>query len=316
MAQVSFSEAVHSALLEAADADTDALFFFSSTVHEDEAFLRALKRAATSDRVRELPGSGAFAVGIALGAAHDGRRVIWTVDDPVLLGEAAEALSSQAASRHFLSNGQHNVPLVIRYRGLACAAEHAFAQCPGLNVAVPSTPYDAKGLLRSALTSEKNPVPFVDAMELSAVEGEVASGAFTLPFGVASQRRKGTQLTVVASGKIANVALAACERAAGEDGIDAELIDLRTLSPLDSKTVLESLAKTGRILLCSGAPGAAHALNEIALRIHDSAFDELDAPIRRVQPAETHRSANPALLTDLLPDEEKILESIRALVKE
>jgi pyruvate/2-oxoglutarate/acetoin dehydrogenase E1 component len=177
-------------------------------------------------------------------------------------------------------------PLVIR----AFGAEASCSQVPGLIVAAPATAGDAAGLLRAALREPEHPVLFLQDETLHESRCEVAADGVALPFGVAAVRRVGTQLTVVSYGRLVGAAFAACELVAGEDGIDAELLDLRTLQPFDLDAILESLKKTGRLLLCSVA-AADSVVCEISQSVAEQGFDDLDAPIRRVRAADAAQIA-------------------------
>jgi pyruvate/2-oxoglutarate/acetoin dehydrogenase E1 component len=320
MPHIRFSDAVEQALLECAQANSRTLFLFAGVAAESDALYSVLKREAGASRVRVVNGGGATALGVALGAAAGGTRTILNLDDASILADGLGILSQQGGAGHFLSQGQQTLPLLLRFSAGARSGlvplEGWLAHDPGLYVAVPSTPYDAKGILRSALREESAPVLFAQTPDLAGVEGEVPDADYTLPFGSASVRRRGRDLTVVAYGALANTALTACERAATEEGIDVELIDLRSLRPLDVRSVLESLSRTGRLLLCSEGPRTGNFLNELAQQANEHAFDDLDAPVRRICGADAPIPASAALAAEAAPGVERILQAIRDLARE
>jgi len=320
MAHIRFSDAVEQALLECAQANPRTLFLFAGGAAESDPLYSVLKREAGATRSRVIGGGGATALGVALGAAAGGVRTVLSIDEASVLADGLGILSQQGTAGHFLSQGKQTLPLLLRFSAGARSGlvplEGWLAHDPGLFVAVPSTPYDAKGILRSALREESSPVLFVQTPDLATVEGEVPDADYTLPFGSASVRRRGRDVTVVAYGALANVALTACDRAATEEGIDAELVDLRSLRPLDVRGVLESLSRTGRLLLCSESPRTGNFLNELAQQAHEHAFDDLDAPVRRVCGADAPFPASAALAAESTPGVERILQSIRDLARE
>jgi pyruvate/2-oxoglutarate/acetoin dehydrogenase E1 component len=203
---------------------------------------------------------------------------------------ASDQIANQAGKWHFMSGAQTNVPLVIRasvgagkgYGGQhSQSLESVFAHIPGLYIAYPSNPADAKGLLKTAIRDE-NPVMFIESQGLYGRKGEVPEGEHLVPFGVARVARDGSDVTLVAWGPAVPDALAAAERLHEDDAIEAEVIDLRTLVPLDMETVLGSVRRTGRCVVASQAVLVGSYVNEIVARIQLEAFDELDAPVGRI----------------------------------
>jgi pyruvate/2-oxoglutarate/acetoin dehydrogenase E1 component len=201
--------------------------------------------------------------------------------------------------------------------GRGIAAQHSqsleawFVHAPGVLIATPATPYDAKGLLKSAIRDD-NPVLFIEHKMLYGLKGEVPDGDYTVPLGEAAVRRSGKDVTVVSYSRMANVALAAAEDAA-KDGVDAEVIDLRCLKPLDMETVIASVKKTGRLLLASEACRDGNAVNEVAMRVIEHAFDYLDAPIARVCAANVPVPMSPVLEDAAIPSQARIAAEIRRL---
>jgi len=271
------------------------------------------------ERIRDTPISEMAITGAGVGAAMCGYRPVIEIQYMDFLTLAMDQLVNHAAKNRYMFGGKTRVPLVLRTQGGAgrsIAAQHSqsleawFAHVPGLLVAAPATPQDAKGLLRSALRNEEDPVLFIEHKLLYGTKGEVQDDDFTIPFGQAAIRRSGKQLTVVSYGRMANVALAACEQSEREHGIDAEMIDLRTLKPFDLPAILESVKKTGRVLLCSEAVKTGNFVCELAMRINEHAFDELDAPVRRVCALDVPVPMSPVLEAEAIPSQARIVEAI------
>ncbi|MEI7745336.1 MAG: alpha-ketoacid dehydrogenase subunit beta [Chloroflexota bacterium] len=242
------------------------------------------------DRVIDTPLTESMIVGAAIGAAMNGLRPIAEIQFADFIFPAFNQIVSEAARMRYRSNNGYQVPMVIRAPfggGVHGALYHSqsveafFTHVPGLKVVIPSTPYDAKGLLRSAVR-DNDPVLFFEHKKMyRSVRGEVPEGEYTVPLGRAAIRRPGRQVTVVAYGLMALYALEAAERVAGE-GIDVEVVDLRTLRPLDRETLLGSVRKTGKCLVVYednkfGGYGA-----EIAAIVGEEAFDYLDGPVTRL----------------------------------
>jgi len=278
------------------------------------------------ERVRDTPISEMAITGAAVGAAMCGYKPVVEIQYMDFLTLAMDQLVNQGAKNRYMFGGKTTVPLVLRTQGGAgrsIAAQHSqsleawFVHVPGLLVAAPSTPADAKGLLRTALRSEENPVLFLEHKMLYATRADVPDDDFfSIPFGVANVRRSGNDLTVVSYGRMANTALAACEQVAKENEIDAEMIDLRTLKPFDLIAILESVKKTGRVLLCSEAVKTGNFVCELAMRINEHAFDDLDAPIRRVCALDVPIPMSPVLEAEVIPSQARIAQAIRDLAKE
>jgi pyruvate/2-oxoglutarate/acetoin dehydrogenase E1 component len=203
---------------------------------------------------------------------------------------ASDQIANQAAKWHFMSGGQVEVPLVVRASvgaGKGYGGQHSqsleslFTHLPGIYVVYPSNPADAKGLLKSAIRTN-NPVLFVESQGLYPAKGPVPEGEHLVPIGVANVAREGADVTLVGWGPAVPDALAAADRLAAEDGVEAEVIDLRSLVPLDLETVLASVRKTGRCVVASQAVLGGSFVNEVVARIQEEAFDFLDAPIARI----------------------------------
>src|SRR5512141_3066359 len=242
------------------------------------------------DRVIDTPLTESMIVGASIGAAMNGLRPIAEIQFADFIHPAFNQLVSEAARMRYRTNGAFGLPMVVRapYGGGVHGAlyhsqsvEAFFTHVPGLKVVVPSTPYDAKGLLRTAIRDD-DPVLFFEHKKMyRSVRGDVPDGEFTVPMGRAAVRRTGRHVTVVAYGLMVHYALEAAERVAGE-GVETEVIDLRTLRPLDRETLLSSVRKTGKCLIAYednrfGGYGA-----EIAAIVAEEAFDYLDGPVTRI----------------------------------
>ncbi len=217
--------------------------------------------------------------------------------------------------------GKARIPMVVRAAcgaGLGAAAQHSqclealFMHLPGLKVVMPSTPYDAKGLLISSIRDD-NPVVFLEHKMLYSLEGEVPEEPYTVPLGRAEVKREGTDVTVVATARMVHVALAAAERLA-EEGVSLEVVDPRTLSPLDEEAILASVSKTHRLVILHEEVKFAGSGAEIAAMVAEKGFDELDAPIVRVGAPFTPVPFSLVLENAFIPDEEKLVEAVRTVM--
>jgi len=271
-------------------------------------------------RVRDTPISEAGIVGAGLGAAMMGMRPIVEIMFGDFLMEAGDQLANQVAKARFMSGGKANVPLTLRVTTGApgsSAAQHSqspeawFMNVPGLKLAVPATPADAKGLLRAAIRGE-DPVLFFEPKMLYAVRGPVPEGPdFIVPMGQAAVAREGKDVTLIGVGIMVQKALQAAE-ALAKDGLSAEVIDPRTLVPLDKATLIQSVAKTGHVVIAHeahrrGGPGA-----EIAAMLADEAVEYLDGPILRVGAKNVPLPYSPILENYVLPDVKDIVAAAKS----
>lgn len=275
------------------------------------------------DRIIETPISEPSIVGAAVGAAVVDMRPIVEIMfmDFTLL--TLDQIANQAGKMHYMFGGKATVPMVIRMpggSGTGAAAQHSqsletlLMHMPGLKVAVPSTPYDAKGLLLSAIR-DPNPVCFVEHKLLYKTKGEVPEEQYTIPFGVADIKRQGKDLTIVSSGIMVHKSLAVVNRLA-EEGIDVEVVDVRTLKPLDNDTIINSVTKTGKLLVVHEAVETAGWAGEIMAVVSGSrAFDYLDAPMRRLTGKNVPIPYNRQLERAAVPQEEDIEREVRAILK-
>jgi len=273
------------------------------------------------ERVRDTPISESAIVGVAIGAAITGMRPVAEIMFGDLTTLAMDQIANQAAKLRYMFGGQTSVPLVIRTPfggGVNIAAHHSqcleawFMHVPGLYVAVPSTPYDAKGLLKTAIRGE-NPVIFCEHKLLYPVEGEVPEEDYTVPFGTAAVRREGTDVTIVATLYMVHKALEAAEKLENE-GVSVEVVDPRTLVPLDKEAIIRSVKKTGRLVVVSEDCKTAGVTAEISAVVAEEALDYLDAPIKRVAAADTPIPFSPPLENFVIPDENRIIKAVKEIV--
>ncbi|MBO9344999.1 MAG: alpha-ketoacid dehydrogenase subunit beta [Chloroflexi bacterium] len=273
-------------------------------------------------RVIDTPISEAGIVGAALGAAMMGMRPVVEIMFGDFLGCAGDQIINQVAKARYMSGGKARVPLTIRVTTGApgaAAAQHSqspeswFLNVPGLKIVAPATPADAKGLLKSAIRGE-DPVLFFEHKMLYASKGEVPDGDFTIPFGQANVVRQGSDVTLIAIGGMLPRAVQAADALAGE-GIRCEVIDPRTLVPLDAHTLLASVRKTGRVVIAHEAHKRAGPGAEIAALIAEEALDYLDAPIRRVAAKNVPLPYAPALEQFVLPNEHDIIAAVKDVLR-
>ncbi|MCC7165410.1 MAG: alpha-ketoacid dehydrogenase subunit beta [Anaerolineae bacterium] len=276
------------------------------------------------ERVRETPISEAGFTGVATGAALMGMRPIVEIMFLDFITLAMDALVNQAAKMRFMFGGNASIPLVCRApsgSGTGAAAQHSqsleawFINAPGIKVVAPSSAYDAKGLLTTAIR-DNNPVLFIEHKLLYRTKGAVPENSYTIPFGKAEVRRQGKDITIIAYSIMAQRALEAATRLA-EEGIEAEVVDPRTLKPLDVETIVGSVAKTGRALIVHEAPVTGGFGGELTSAIVEShAFDYLDAPVRRLGGRNIPIPYNRTLERASVPQVEDIVETARALARE
>ena len=272
-------------------------------------------------RVLDTPITEAGFTGLAIGAAMAGLHPIvelMTFNFGIL---AMDQIVNNAAKIRYMSGGQLSVPMVIRGPGSAAhqlGAQHSqsleawFAHVPGLKVIVPATPHDAKGLLKSAIR-DPNPVIFIEAQLLYGTKGEVSDGDYTIPIGRADVKREGRDVTVVAYSKMLLLALEAAEELAPQ-GIDVEVVDPRTLKPLDVDTIVTSVKKTGRLVVVEEGWRFAGMGAQIAESVYSAAFDYLDAPIVRVTGEDVPIPYTRSLEDLAIPDRSRIVHAVTTLV--
>jgi acetoin:2,6-dichlorophenolindophenol oxidoreductase subunit beta len=271
-------------------------------------------------RVIDTPISEAALVGLGVGAAANGLRPVVDIMFMDFLGVCLDQVVNQAAKMKFMFGGAVRVPLTITTAygaGVSAAAQHSqsleawLAHTPGLKVAMPTTAYDAKGMIVSSIRDD-NPVVFLQHKMLFGLKGDVPEELYEVPLGQAAVRREGTDVTIVAVGRMVHEALKAADSLAGE-GVQCEVIDPRTVQPLDSETIIESARRTNRVLVVHEAVRFGGIGAEIASQIQEDAFDYLDAPVARLGAPFTPVPFSPALEQNYLPNAEKIAAAVRTL---
>ena len=323
MKTIQFREAVCEAMSEEMRRD-ETIFLMGEEVAEYNGAYKASKGMLDefgAKRVIDTPIAELGFAGISTGAAMNGLRPIVEFMTFNFSMVAIDQIINNAAKMKQMSGGQINVPIVFRGpTGSAgqLGATHSqsfeswFANCPGLKVIVPSNPYDCKGLLKSAIR-DNDPVIFMESEQMYGDKGEVPEGEYLLPIGVADVKRKGTDVTIVSFGKIIKIAFEAADILAKE-GISCEIIDLRTVRPIDYATVIESVKKTNRLVCLEEAWPLGSIATEITYKVQQEAFDYLDAPIKRITTLDTPAPYAPTLLKVWLPQLEQVLDARKALL--
>jgi pyruvate dehydrogenase E1 component beta subunit len=323
MAQITYREALNQALREELDRDERVFIMGEEVGYFGGAFkvTDGLLAVYGEKRVRDTPIAELTIVGAGVGAAMGGLKPIvelMTINFGLL---AMDQIINHAAKIHYMFGGRAKVPLVIRApqgAGHQLGAQHSqsleayFLHCPGLLVAIPATPADAKGLLKSCIRQD-NPVIFLEHESLYGVKGDVPEGEYLTPLGQANVLREGKDITIVSYSKCVYDAVAAAE-ALENEGVDAEVIDLRTLNPLDTATVVESVRKTGKAMVVYEGWRTGGAGAEIAAQIYEAAFDHLDAPVERVATLDTPIPYNARLEKAALPGAADIVKVAERMV--
>jgi pyruvate dehydrogenase E1 component beta subunit len=269
-------------------------------------------------RVIDTPIAELGFAGVAIGSTMTGNRPIveYMTFNFSLVG--IDQIINNAAKIRQMSGGQFKCPIV--FRGPTGSAgqlgathsqafENWFANTPGLKVIVPSNPYDAKGLLKSAIRDD-DPVIFMESEQMYGDKGEIPEGEYTLPIGVADIKREGTDVTIVSFGKIIKEAYKAADKLQ-EENISCEIIDLRTVRPLDINAVLKSVKKTNRLVILEEAWPFGNVSTEITFQVQSKAFDYLDAPIEKINTADTPAPYSPVLLAEWLPNSEDVIKAVK-----
>ena len=272
------------------------------------------------DRVRDTPISEAGFVGAGVGAAAAGLRPVVDVMWADFTGLAFDQIYNQAGKMSYMFGGQARLPITIRVAmgaGLSAAAQHSgtlysiYTHLPGIKVVVPSSPYDAKGLLLESIFDD-SPVIFFEHLKLYVTQGVVPEEPYRIPLGVADVRRSGSDVTIVAVAAMVGRALEAAD-ALATDGVSAEVIDPRTLAPLDEGTILSSVEKTGGLVVVDEAPPRCNVATDIAALVADKGFDFLNGPIRRVTAPDTPVPFAPSLEDAYVPSVQAIVDAVRTI---
>ena len=323
MRTIQFREAVCEAMSEEMRAD-ESVYLMGEEVAEYNGAYKASKGMLDEfgpERVIDTPIAELGFAGIGVGSAMNGNRPIveFMTFNFSLVG--IDQIINNAAKMRQMSGGQFNIPIV--FRGPTASAgqlgathsqafESWYANTPGLKVVVPSNPYDAKGLLKSAIRDD-DPVIFMESEQMYGDKGEVPEEEYTIPLGKADIKREGEHVTIVSFGKIIKEAYKAADTLA-EDDISCEIIDLRTVRPLDYDAIIKSIKKTNRLVILEEAWPFGNVSTEITYRIQQDAFDYLDAPIIKINTADTPAPYSPVLLKEWLPNHEDVIKAVKKVM--
>jgi pyruvate dehydrogenase E1 component beta subunit len=313
-----YGEAMATAIIEEMQRDENVIFYGQNmAMTERDPMLKMFGR----NRVRLAPISETAEIGIAVGAAITGLRPIVELWMSEFMLVAMDQVINEAPRLRYMSGGQVKVPLVLK-AGYGFAAGwagqhsnciyHTLMGIPGLKVVLPSTPADAKGLMAAAIRDE-NPVVYLHPYMLMIDSGEVPEGEYVVPIGVADVKRTGTDVTIVATGWMVKKSLAAAETLAKE-GISVEVVDPRSLAPLDVETIVNSVKKTGHLVLVDQAPRHSSAAAVIAAEVAEHGFENLRAPIKMVTALDTSIPYSEPLEEYVLPNEEKIIAAVKTVM--
>jgi len=323
MKTLQFREAIQEAMSEEMRRD-ESIYLMGEEVAEYNGAYKASKGMLDefgAKRVIDTPISEMGFTGIAVGSAMNGNRPIVEYMTFNFSLVAIDQIINNAAKMRQMSGGQFNIPIVFRGPTASAgqlAATHSqafeswYANCPGLKVIVPSNPADAKGLLKSAIRDD-DPVIFMESEQMYGDKGEVPEGEYLIPIGVADIKRKGKDVTIVSFGKIIKEAYKAAETLA-EEGIECEIIDLRTVRPLDYEAIFESVKKTNRLVILEEAWPFGNVSTEITYQVQNQIFDYLDAPIVKINTADTPAPFSPVLLDEWLPNSEDVVKAVKKVL--
>lgn len=321
----SFRQAINEALHQEMERD-ERVFVLGEDVGKmggDFGVTMGLWRRFGSKRVKDTPLSEAAILGLANGAAFAGLRPVAEIMFADFITECYDQIVNNSAKAHYMFNGQLKCPIVVRTvpgAGFRAAYHHSqmieawFMNVPGLIIVAPSTPYDAKGLLISSIR-EDNPVLYLEHKMLYDLKGPVPDEPYTVEIGRADVKREGRDVTIIGSMRMVHLALNAAEKL-GAEGIETEVVDLRTLIPYDKQTILASVKKTGRVVLAFEGPKTGNYASEIAAFIAEKAYGYLRAPIKRVCSLDVPVPFAPAMEDYVLPSEEDIVQAVKNLVEE
>ena len=323
MRTIQFREAVCEAMSEEMRND-ESIFLMGEEVAEYNGAYKASKGMLDefgAKRVIDTPISELGFAGVAIGSTMTGNRPIveYMTFNFSLVG--IDQIINNAAKIRQMSGGQFNCPIVFRGPTASAgqlAATHSqafenwFANTPGLKVIVPSNPYDAKGLLKSAIRDD-DPVIFMESEQMYGDKGEVPEGEYTIPIGIADIKREGSDVTIVSFGKIIKEAYKAADEL-DKENISCEIIDLRTVRPMDHEAILNSVKKTNRLVILEEAWPFGNVATEITYQVQSRAFDYLDAPIEKINTADTPAPYSPVLLKEWLPNSEDVVKAVKKVL--
>src|SRR5512140_1299209 len=322
--ELTYAEAIREALAEELRRDPTVLILGEDVAEAGTPFkvLSGLVEEFGKERVIDSPISEPGFTGMGVGAAMTGMRPVVDIMFGDFLTLTMDQIVNQAAKIHYMSGGKMKAPIVFRTTMGATrrsAAQHSqslqawVSHVPGLKVVIPSTPYDAKGLLKTAIRDD-NPVVFIEDKMMFKMKGPVPAEEYTIPFGQADVKRVGADITLVATSSMVQVALGAADKL-GEIGVSAEVIDPRTTSPLDKQTLIDSATKTSRAIVIDEGHEAYGVTAEIASVIADGAFYHLDAPVKRMGAMDVPIPFSPALEDLTVPTEDTVFEMAKSLCR-
>ncbi|MFM2206189.1 MAG: hypothetical protein RL213_164 [Bacteroidota bacterium] len=323
MRELQFREALREAMSEEMRRDDNVFLLGEEVAQYNGAYKvsQGMLDEFGARRVIDTPIAELGFAGMAVGAAMNGLRPVVEFMTFNFSLVAIDQVINSAAKMMSMSGGQFPVPIV--FRGPTASAgqlssqhsqafENWYANCPGLKVVVPSNPADAKGLLKSAIR-DNDPVIFMESEQMYGDKGQVPDGEYLIPIGAADVKRSGRDVTIVSFGKMMKVALKAAEDLAAES-IDAEVIDLRSVRPIDYKTVIDSVKKTNRLVIVEESWPLASISSEITFMVQKEAFDYLDAPVRRVMGADVPLPYAPTLIEAYLPNPKRVVEMVKTVM--
>lgn len=323
MPEITYAQALNAALREEMQRDSNVVLLGEDVAGHGGVFTvsKGLLKEFGADRVRDTPISEAAFISLAAGAAMTGMRPVVEIMYMDFMLVAADSIINQVAKIRYMTGGQVHVPLVIRTQqggGRGNGAQHSqsldvlWAHIPGLQVVLPVTPSDAKGLLKSAIRSN-NPVIFIEHKMLYFTKGDVSESGELLPLDKAQVKREGNDVTIVALSRSVLLALQAAEQLA-QTGVSAEVIDLRSLRPLDIETIMASVTKTHRLVLVHEAVQFASIMSEVAATVQELGFTLLKGPIQRVGGADSPMAYSLPLEQVQLPSTEKIIRAVKQIL--
>ncbi len=323
MREVQFREALREAMTEEMRRDERVFLMGEEVAQYNGAYKvsQGMLDEFGPKRIIDTPIAELGFAGIGVGAAMNGLRPIIEFMTFNFSLVAIDQVINSAAKMMSMSGGQYTVPIV--FRGPTASAgmlssqhsqafENWYANCPGLKVLVPSNPADAKGLLKSAIR-DNDPCIFMESEQMYGDKGMIPDGEYLIPIGVADVKRAGTDVTIVSFGKMMKIALKAAEELA-KDSINAEVIDLRSVRPIDYKTVIESVKKTNRLVIVEESWPLASIASEIAFMVQKKAFDYLDAPVVRIMGGDVPLPYAPTLIEAYLPNPERVIKAVKEVM--
>jgi pyruvate/2-oxoglutarate/acetoin dehydrogenase E1 component len=324
MAVVTFGEAIRQAYEEEMKRDEN-VFLMGEDVGRWGSLYRSsrgLLEQLGPDQIKDAPISEAAIAGCGIGAAMMGMRPIAEIMYIDFISIAMDQIVNHAAKWHQLSGGEVKIPVVFKTQG-GCgrrnSSQHSqsfenwFVNVPGLIVVMPSTPYDVKGLLKSSIRND-NPVVFIEHKCLYFDKGEVPEEEYLIPLGKADVKRQGDDVTIIATSWMVQFALRAAEQLA-DDGVSCEVVDPRTLWPLDKETIINSVKKTGRCIVVTEAPMEGGWSGEAASVVHENCFEDLKKPVKRLCTVRTGIPYGPVFEREIIPNEPKIVDAVKTIMK-